>query len=247
MERISAVVLTKNEQANIRRCLKSLSWCSETIVIDDYSEDKTVKIAKEFGAKVYRRHLEGDFSRQRNFGLEIADGEWVLFIDADEVIGDGLAEEIAHKIKDDNLSGYFIKRSDSWLGKKLKHGEWGEIKLLRLGKKKRGKWFRKVHEVWKINGNTDILRNKITHYPHSTIKIFLVHLSFHSSLHGEENELEGKKSNILKIIFYPIAKFNINYIWRRGFLEGTHGFVLSTLMSFHSFLSWSEQWLESRK
>ena len=99
---ISVVVLTKNEEKNIEECLKTLQWCDEIVVVDDFSTDKTVSLAKRLGAKIFERNLEDDFSQQRNFGLGKATGEWVLFIDADERVSQNLASEIREQVA--NLS-----------------------------------------------------------------------------------------------------------------------------------------------
>ena len=135
---ISVVILTKNEENNIAACLESLSWCEEKIVVDDKSTDKTVEIAKKMGAKVYERAMEQDFSAQRNFGLEKAEGEWVLFIDADERVSSALWYEIMERTNDpiNPYVGFFVKRLDVMWGKELRHGETGNIKFLRLAKKR---------------------------------------------------------------------------------------------------------------
>ena len=106
---ISAVVLTKNEEGNIEECLKGLKFCDEIIVIDDGSTDKTVKIARRMGARVYARSLEGSYSKQRNFGLQKAKGDWVLFVDGDERIGNILRKEILEVVKGDG-AGFYLKR-----------------------------------------------------------------------------------------------------------------------------------------
>ena len=123
--KLSAVVLAKNAQGTLAHCLKSLSFCSEVIVVDDNSTDNTVVIAKKLGAKVFYRDLDDDFSAQRNFGLKKVRNEWVLFIDADERVSKDLKKEISKALSDVNFNGYFLRRYEVWLGKKLKYGEWG--------------------------------------------------------------------------------------------------------------------------
>src|SRR5438876_10935937 len=110
--KISAIILVKNEEKNITACLKTLNWCDEIIVIDDNSEDQTVAVAKKLGARIYQHSLDNDFSQQRNFGLEKAKHEWVLFVDADERISAALVAEIELKINNHELQedGYYIKR-----------------------------------------------------------------------------------------------------------------------------------------
>lgn len=244
---ISAVVLTKNEEDNIKRCLNSLSWCNEVIVVDDYSDDQTRKIAKELGARVYRRELNNDFAAQRNFGLEKARGKWVLFVDADEVVPSELAREIKQVVETSHVKGYFIRRDNFWLGKNIKHGGMAGVKLVRLGMKGSGVWVRRVHEYWDINGKVGELSNKIKHYPHSSVSDMLSHVSSYFEIHAQENYREGKRSNIFRILLTPLAKFFNDFVLKLGFLDGMHGFVIAMIMSFHSFLSWSHLWFIQRK
>lgn len=244
---LSAIVIAKNEEEDIGDCIKSLKFCDEVIIIDDFSTDETVKIAKKLKAKVYKRKLANDFSSQRNFGLKKAKGEWVLFLDADEIISDRLSKEILKSVKNPSFNGYFLKRKDNFKGMFLKYGETGTIRLLRLGRRKSGKWIRKVHEHWEIEGKVGELRNPIIHYPHKIFRDFIKNVNVYSSIHAKENYKEGKNSSILKIIIIPVAKFINNYVYKLGFLDGSFGFVVSATMSFHSFLSWSKLWLIQRK
>jgi glycosyltransferase involved in cell wall biosynthesis len=246
---ISVVILTKNEEKNIGACLDSLSWCDEKIVIDDHSQDKTVEIAKKKGAKVFSRLMNNDFSEQRNYGLEKAKGEWILFIDADERISSALWYEIMQHTSesiDDNV-GYYVKREDTMWGKILKHGETGNITLLRLAKKGSGKWEGQVHERWNVSGKTALLKNHLSHFPHSTVAEFLREINFYTDLRAEELFKKQTKVNWFSIIAYPKAKFILNYFLRAGFLDGLPGFVFAMLMSYHSFLVRSKLWLMWQK
>ena len=247
MKNISAVVLTKNEGALLVRCLKGLLWCDETIVVDDNSIDKTIQIAKKFGARVYKRELRDDFSAQRNFALKKLKSHWALFIDADEFVSQELAKEIKEKISNPVVTGYYLKRRDYWLGKYLRFGESGNIRLLRLARSDAGKWRRIIHETWDVPGKKGLLKNPSLHYPHPSVRDFLKHVNFQSQLHAKANFKEGKRSLIVKIIIYPSAKFILNYFFRLGFLDGIQGLVMAVVMSFHSFLSWSELWLIQRR
>lgn len=244
---LSAVVLTKNEEKNIVACLESLKWCDETIVVDDYSEDNTVKIAKEHGAQVFKHKLNDDFASQRNLGLEKAKGEWTLFVDSDERVTPELQKEILKAVKETAKSGFYIKRRDFMWGRELKHGEAGDIKLLRLAGRDAGKWTHRVHEVWNVGGQTGELNNAILHYPHQTLREFVGEIDYYSTLHAKVKFEEGERSNLLKIIFWPKAKFFQNWILKLGFLDGTAGIIVALLMSFHSYLAWSKLWLAQRQ
>lgn len=256
----SAVVLTKNEENNIIGCLEALEWCDEIIVIDDYSEDETLKRIFNFQAsclvgrqaifkqkdkvKIFKRHLNNDFAGQRNDGLKRARGDWVLFVDADERVTPSLREEITRYTNNPmtQFSGFLIKRRDFLFGRWLKHGETGNVKLLRLAKKDAGKWIRPVHEVWKINGQVGELKNPLLHYPHQTIKEFLQDINFYTTLHAKGFYENGGKVSWWQICLFPLAKFIVNYWLRLGFLDGLPGFLHAALMSFHSFLTRAKLW-----
>ena len=237
---ISVVVLTKNEVKNIQACLESVAWADELVVIDDFSKDKTGQIAQKMGARVYRRRLENNFAAQRNFGLKKAKGDWVLFLDADERISPMLSQEIQTAVKKTSAAGFYLRRRDWMWGKELKHGESGQVKLLRLARKGAGEWQRRVHETWQIAGKVEKLKNPIIHYPHPTLNKFLQHLNFHSSLHAKAHQEAGNKPALWRILVMPVGKFCQNYLFRFGFLDGQVGFIVALLMSFHSFLAWSK-------
>ena len=244
---ISAVVLTKNEEKNIKGCLESLKWCNELIVIDDDSADKTVEIAKKLGAKVFRHSLNNDFSKQRNYGLGKAKGDWVLFLDADERITDVLQYEVSYLISGSErklqLNGFLVKRQDIIWGKKLRHGETGNIKLLRLAKKDFGKWEGKVHEKWIVKGKVGILKNPIIHYPHQRITDFLREINFYTDIRAKELYEKKVKAHWQDIVLYPRIKFFVNYFIKKGFLDGVPGLIYALMMSFHSFLVRGKLWI----
>ena len=242
--KLSVVILTKNEEKNIEECIVKLGFCDEIIVVDDHSQDDTAVIADRLGAKVYLRALNDDFALQRNFGLSKAKGGWVLFIDADERLGKDLAEEIKELVHDPgNCVGAYMIRKNNFLGKTMHYGEFGKSKLLRMGKKGKGLWKRKVHEYWDIKGETIVFNNYLEHASSDDLNGFINKLNRYSTLHAIELEREGKRSGMIKILIWPVLKFINNYIFKAAFRDGTYGFVNSTLMSMHSFLAWSKLWL----
>ncbi len=244
---ISAIILTKNEEKNIVDCLESLSFVDEIIVIDDYSKDRTTEVAENFNPriKIFQRALGGNFSEQRNFGLSKAKKEWVLFIDADERISSGLKEEITNFIKSDDqtFQGFELERRDILWGKQLKHGETGNIKIIRFAKKNAGKWTGKVHEIWNIKEQIGTLKMPLYHYPHQSIEEFLREINFYTDLRAKELYEKNVRVNFLKIIFYPKAKFLLNYFLKLGFWDGVEGLIFAIMMSFHSFLVRGKLWM----
>ena len=239
---LTAVILTKNEEKNIEKCLKSLSWCDEILVVDDNSTDKTKELVRKYKATLLERNLEGDFSQQRNFALQHAKGEWVLFVDADEVVSPEFAFEIQGKIVSGAVQGWYMKRLDSMWGKKLLHGETGNIQLMRLGKRDGGLWEGNVHETWKIKGKTGVLSHPLYHYPHQSLTQFLQEINFYTTLRAEELHKKNIKVSWVQIITYPKAKFFVNYFLKQGFRDGLEGLVFALLMSLHSFLVRAKLW-----
>lgn len=239
---LSAVVLTKDEQDNISNCLRTLSFCDEIIVIDDISSDKTASLAKKYGAKVLKRRLDRDFAAQRNFALKQVRGNWVLYIDADERVSAELAREIKKSVESGKYNAYYLKREDVFMGKRMKGGEWGGQFIIRLAKKGAGKWVRAVHERWVVSEPVGKLSSPLLHSPHPSLRGFLEDINIYSTVHASQNELEGKETNLLKIISMPALKFIYNFAVKGGYEDGTAGFVYSMFMSMHSYLAWSKQW-----
>jgi len=242
MQNITAAVLTKNEEVNLERCLDSLSFCDEIIIIDDNSTDKTLEIAARYKAILYNRSLNEDFSTQRNFALTKAKGTWVLFIDADEIVPDALAYEIQNTIGQKIFNGFYIKRMDILWGKKHRYGETGKIKLLRLAKKDSGLWEGKIHERWNVAKPVGILQNSIQHFPHKTLREFLKEINFYTDIRARELEEKNVKASFWDILSYPSGKFMVNYVFKRGFMDGIGGLIFAVTMSFHSFLVRGKLW-----
>jgi glycosyltransferase involved in cell wall biosynthesis len=233
---ISAIVLSHNNEDSIERTLRSVAWCGEIIVVDDFSADKTVYVAKKHNATVYQRHLSDDFAAQRNFGLMKAKGEWILFIDSDEVVSPDLAKEIQESLKID-CAGFYLKRRDWLFGRRLRHGETGRVRLLRLAKKDAGIWTRAVHEVWNVKGLIAELSHPIDHFPHPDVAQFIEEINTYSTINARYLFKKNVRVPAWHIIAYPCAKFFMDYVWYLGFLDGTAGAVVAIMMSFHSFLT----------
>lgn len=250
---ISVVILTKNEEKNILDCLESVSWVDEVVIVDDNSIDRTVEVIKtySFKVKIFKNSLNGDFSFQRNFGLSKTTKDWVLFVDADERISKQLREEINDILIEEKNNpknkGFYIPRRDIMWGKILKHGETGNIKILRLAKRDAGVWQGKVHEEWLIDGKVNDLEEEIIHYPHQTVGEFLQEINFYTTLRAKELFDQKVKVSVFDIIFYPKAKFLVNYFLKRGFLDGIEGLIVAILMSLHSFLVRAKLWTYYKK
>ncbi len=238
---ISAIVLTKNEEKNIERCLRSLDFCTEIIVIDDFSTDKTVQIARKFTDKVVQHDLNNDFTSQRNFGMGLAKSDWVFYVDADEEVSLKLRTEILTAFHKGHLTkrAYFVPRHDYWWGRELRFGEVLDARtkgIVRFVRKNSGKWTGKVHERFAIKSVIGRFNHHIYHYPHPTMREFLTEINQYSTIRSRELFAIGMKPSLYQTIVYPPGKFISNYFLKFGFLDGVAGFAYAFLMSFHSFL-----------
>jgi hypothetical protein len=173
-----------------------------------------------------------DFASARNGLLEKSKADWVFFVDSDEKVSKELKEEVLKRIQDDTCDAYYVKRKIYFLGKYI-----GEDKVLRLARKNSGQWVRAVHEIWDVASHpTGELNNYLIHDTADNLHEYIEKINKYSTIHAKENIKEGKKSGLFKIIFYPLSKFVQNVLMGRGF-------VFSMLQSFHSFLSWSKEWI----
>lgn len=240
---ITAIILTKNEEKNIGRVLRSVAFCKDVLVVDDMSSDKTVETARKNNAKVITHESGGDFAKQRNFAMDKVQSRWVLFVDADEEVTQQLKAEIEKILASQTeTAAFYIKRRDYWWGRELKYGEVLKARrsgIIRFMKKGTGQWKGKVHEVY-VPGNSTVrtgrLDGYLNHYPHPELKGFISDINRYTSLRARELEEMGVEPSILPIIFYPPIKFALNYLLYLGFLDGAQGFSYAFLMSFHSFL-----------
>lgn len=245
---LTCVIIAKNEEKTIERAIASVGFCDEIIVVDDNSTDKTALVAAHAGATILTHVLDNDFAAQRNYALEKAEGDWILYIDADEEVSAELGKEIVETIESDRHSlekeryrttAYYIKRRDVLWGRTLKYGELASTYhtgIIRLVQKKSGSWVGTVHETFKPTGHVGRLSSYLNHTPHQTIAEFLNDVNFYSGIRADELYAKHQKTSAFSIMAYPFAKFIYTYFIKFGFLDGTEGFIYSFMMSFHSFL-----------
>lgn len=245
--KISAVVLVKNNAQKIRRIYDMLKIFDEIVIIDDNSTDDTQELCAKFNIKYKKHALNGDFSLHRNFALDQTNNEWVLFLDSDEEVNQDFVKDVMNTVKYGSYDGIYITRKVKFLGHIMTGTEMGKDKVLRLGKRAKGKWHRKVHEYWSIKGNVGILNTFILHNTAESIGQFIDKLTLYHKIHSEENIRSGKSVNFINIIIFTPYKLFYNYLILKGYKDGIFGLVAAVFMSFHTFLSWSNSWLISRK
>jgi len=248
MVKVSALVIAHNEEKNIRRCLESLSWADEIVLVDAESQDGTVQIAKEYTQRVYSQPW-GGFVAQRNWALQQAQHQWVLFLDADEVISPRLREEIeALKTKGiGECRGFEIPRKSFYLGGWVNHCGWYPNYQLRLFDREEGKWEGgMIHEKVKVQGRVERLKGEILHYPYPDLSSHLQRLDNYSTLKAEDLYHQGKRPHFWDLLFRPFFKFLKMFFLRFGFLEGMRGLIISCFGAYYSFLGYAKLFEKGR-
>lgn len=237
---ISATVITLNEERDIARCLKSLSFADEIIVVDSGSTDKTVEIAKAMGAIVVPEPWRG-YGAQKNFAMSLAKGEWVLNLDADEEVTKELRDEIFRKIKSrDQTNGYAIARKTYYLGKWIRFGGWYPNYVTRLVRKQKARWTEpNVHEELVCEGPVRRLENPMLHYTFEDITD-QVRTNIRYARQGAlDLYAKGTTPSRMKLFTKPLGKFFSTYFLKKGCLDGLPGFVISINAAHSIFLKYA--------
>ena len=243
MEKISATIITFNEEKNIARCLKSLSFCDEIVVVDSLSTDKTVEIAKSFGAKVIDQKFLGHIA-QKQLAVDNATHNWILSLDADEEISQELKENIL-KLKKEGFKcdAYEMNRISFHLGRWIKHGGWYPDRKVRLFNKQKAHWGGyNPHDKVIVEGKICRLKGDIKHYVFKDLRHNIDTNNSYSSIMAEDLFKKGVKFSYTKLFLKPIGKFLEVYIYKRGFLDGLPGFIIAVGASYSMFLKFAKLW-----
>ena len=233
MPKISATVITLNEEENIAKCLESLkSLVDEIILIDSGSKDRTVEIAKEFGARIYGRRFD-DYKSQKNFALSKTSNDWILSVDADEVIPKALTDEIKEVLPETKFAGFLIPRRNFILGGEIKHSRWSPDKHIWVWRKSKGKWEGEVHEEVFVEGSVGELKNAKIHYQDKTIFSFISKNTRYAKLEAVKKYRAGQRFSIISFFWDPIFEFSVRYIYKKGYLDSWRGLVLVLFMAIY--------------
>lgn len=245
---ISAFIVCLNEEKAMERCLESVKWCDEIVIVDSFSTDKTLEICSKFTDKIYQRTWPG-FRLQKQFGLDNCHSTWVLNIDADEVVSKELKEEIIKKINDPktyekNVTGFELLRVVHYMNKWWRKGGWYPEYRLRLVKKEHTVWGGdEPHEHAIVrDGKTEKINKELEHFTYGDIFHHLRTLNNFSSISADILFKKGKRAKFHHIAINPFIRFIKFYFFKRGFLEGFSGFVVAVLESVYVFLKYIKLW-----
>jgi glycosyltransferase involved in cell wall biosynthesis len=239
---ISAVIITFNEEKRLEPALKSLAGLvSEIVVVDSFSTDNTVKLAKKYTNKVFQRKWT-DYSDQKNYANTRASFPWILSLDADERISPELREEIIEiKKEEPECDGFSIPRQVYYLGKWIRRSGWYPDRKLRLFRKERARWEGEyVHERLVIEGKIQKLSGSIHHFTYRNISDHLDRINKFSELGAQKLYAKGNKCRWHHLVFMPFFRFMKSFFWRAGFLDGYPGFIISVLNGYSIFLRYAK-------
>ena len=226
MTNLSVIIITKNEERNIRDCLESVKWANEIIVLDSGSTDKTIEIAREYTEKVHSTDWPG-YGPQKQRALELASQEWVLTIDADERVSPALQKKIPKLIQSSNFDGYKVKRPLIFCGKLIKYANGTNYQLCLFKRKLAHFTPEIVHESIIVDGAIGKLEEPLYHLSFETVGNLLDKINLYSSLNAEKRAKQGKKSSLFKAIIHGLWMFFRVYFLKKGFLDGKEGFILA--------------------
>jgi len=244
MGKLSVVISAFNEEKKIEDCLKSASFADEIIFIDNSSTDQTLKIAKKYTSRIFIRPNNPMLNVNKNFGFSKAKNEWILSLDADERVSPKLREEVKSIInKDQSSDGYWIPRKNIIFGKWIKHTGWYPDYQLRLFKKGKGKFEEKhVHEMIKLDGESEKLESPIIHYNYENISQFLQKTLLYAANEADQLIEKGYIFSWQDSIRFPAKEFVSRFFAREGYKDGLWGLVLSLLMAFYHLIVFVNIW-----
>jgi glycosyltransferase involved in cell wall biosynthesis len=246
--KISALAITYNEEDNIERYVESLSFADEIIIVDSYSTDATPELAKNLNITFIQKEFI-DFSEQRNFAIQQAKNDWIMFFDLDEVVTPQLEQEIKQSVSvPNNTVAYYVKRKFHFMGKHIRFGGWQTDKVIRVFNKNHCRYNGNlVHEVVAPNGKVGCLKEKVNHYSYKSFDNYNSKLNLYSKLQAETLYGKKKRPGAYHFFIRPSYRFFWQYFFRLGVLDGREGFILAYVHSFSVFKRYLQLWMKYRK
>ena len=269
--RVSVLIPVKNEAENLRRCLPALAWADEVFVVDSQSTDETAAVVAEHGASLVQFHFNGSYPKKKNWALDHLPfrNEWVLIVDADEVVVPELAEEVARRTATDEADGFELNMKYFFLGRRICHCGYAEAWNLRLFKHRLGRYEKmpvepgtqtgdnEAHEHVELRGRVSRLAHELDHYAYPTITAWVEkhnrYATWEAAMYerflrepapesiGSRKRLKRRLKRIyLRLPMRPLIRFLYAYVLRLGFLDGMPGLVFCTLLAFYDFLAWAK-------
>ncbi len=270
---VSVIVPVKNEAENLKRCLAALAWADEVFVVDSQSTDQTAEVAASFGANVVQFHFNGSYPKKKNWALDHIPfrNEWVMIVDADEVVVPELASEIAARIDRDEADGYYLNSRYYFLGRQIRHCGYSSCWNLRLFKHRLGRYEKvadstggragdnEAHEHVELEGRVVRLHNELEHHAYPTVAVWVekhnryaiweaaladrvINEPIPQSIGGVQRFKRRLKKIAWRLPLRPLFRFLYAYVLRLGFLDGKPGLYFCGLLAFYDFLAMANRY-----
>ena len=231
-QKLSVIIPCHNAEKSIAKCLQSVRWADELLVVDSYSTDRTLEIAGNFTDRIIQHEYENS-AQQKNRAIPRAEYDWVLIVDSDEQVSSALADEIQQLLqRGPDREGYWIYRRNYLMGKRIRHSGWGRDKVLRLFRKDRGRYSNKrVHAEVELE-NTGTLAGRIDHHSISNMTEWVSKIDRYSSWKAEDKFQKKTRMPVLHLLFRPPFRFLKDFILRLGFLDGWRGLLIAIMSAY---------------
>jgi glycosyltransferase involved in cell wall biosynthesis len=239
--KITATIITVNEERNIARAVESLRCCDEILILDSGSTDRTVELAANLGARVIEAGWRG-FAGQKNWAAEQASHDWILSLDADEALTEPLeAEILALKKAGPRCDGYTMPRMANYLGRWILHSGWYPDRKVRLYRRSKAKWVGDfVHESVQVEGKVGHLESNILHFTCESLSEHVKTMDRYTTLAAQELVARKETVPLARLLFHPPWTFARSYFFQRGFQDGVEGLMIAYMAAFYTFLKYSK-------
>jgi glycosyltransferase involved in cell wall biosynthesis len=239
--KISATIITFNEERNLPRAIESLRCCDEIVVVDSGSIDRTVEVAAKLGARVIENPW-GGYAVQKNFASDNAANDWVLSLDADEAVSEALESEIWQiKRNGPAFDAYTMPRLAQYLGRWILHSGWYPDRKIRLFDRRRAKWAGEfVHESVSVSGSVGHLQANLLHFTCSSLSEHLKTMDSYTTLAAEQLIAEGRRASWARLLLDPPWTFAQTYVLKRGFMDGMEGLAIAHMAALYNFLKYAK-------
>jgi glycosyltransferase involved in cell wall biosynthesis len=250
MEKLTAIIPVFNEERNLDDCLRALTWADEILVVDSFSRDGTLSIARRYTDRILQ-HEYINSATQKNWTIPQAGHDWVLIVDADERVTDALREEIRRVLSTTGgpaCDGYRIRRQTYFWGKPIRYCGWQNDRVLRLFNRHKGRYEEKeVHADVVVSGKIGELRSPLIHYTYRDFNQYFAKFQRYTDWGAMELQKRGARARWYHLLLHPVFRFFRMYVLQRGFLDGLHGLVLCLLASFSVFTKYAKLWERNLK
>ena len=245
---VSVYILTYNNRRTIERCLKSLSWAEELVVVDSFSTDGTYEICRQYTDKTYQRKWTGHCD-QYQYAANQTTHSWIMFVDADEEVPSELAHEIRKVLGEraNEVDGFIAYRRTFYLGRWIRFGGWYPDCELRLYRRDKGRWEGGLHAKIVVDGRVDSLKNKYLHYTYRNISDQIQTIDKYSRIAAEDMVQQGETFSLFKLLFHPPFRFIKEYFFKSGFRDGLPGLVIALSTTYYVFIKYAKLWELTRR